>query len=172
MQGDSDLYVYNYCDILHKCPGKTRHETPYNYPYPKIVDPPVPQIINVRIQEHWSNVFYTEYTWRFWIVNDEWYVIEAPCEHGVLELRCYDALGNPINKWDDTTRYNVVYNSSTRRNQNKHLKKRSFKGILQFYKDCYDREQITISPKPDLPRLRMSGASTGGASKTIVGISI
>jgi len=62
-----------------------------------------------------------------------------------------------INKWDDTTRYNVVYNSSTRRNQNKLLKQRSFKGILQFYKDCYDREQITISPKPDLPRLRFPG---------------
>ena len=158
--------------------GRTRHEKTYNPPYPDFSGNihPVPGVINDRIREHWSNVFYTEYTWRFWIVNGTWYVIEAPCENGVLELRCYDTGGNPINKWDDTTRYNVVYNSSTRRNQqvlqNKLFKKRSFKGILQFYKDCYDREQITISPKPDLPRLRMSGASTGGASKTIVGISI
>ena len=146
--------------------GRTRHfEKTYNYPYLDFFSQ-LPEKISSKLQEQWTNIHYTSYSWRFWILNDMWYVVEVPKLDNKIELQCYDSDCNQVYKWNDKTRYNIEEYSSMRVLSSiycsKGARKMSFPELLDNYRTTIYDQSFNIIPKPDPPRLRL------GESKTTV----
>jgi len=93
-----------------------------------------------------------------------WYVVEVPKLDNKIELQCYDKNGNEVYKWNDKIRYNIDEHSSIRvlssLYQSKGGRKMSFPELLDYYRTTiYDKSVLNIIPKPDPPRLRLTGFS-------------
>lgn len=135
--------------------GITRQKETYNYRYPDFFSQ-LPEKISSKLQEQWTNIHYTSNSWRFWILNDMWYVVEVPKLDNILELQCYDSDCNQVYKWNDKTRYNIEEYSSMRvlssLYQSKGARTMSFPELLYYYKKTiYYESVLNIIPKPDKP---------------------
>lgn len=136
--------------------GRGKHfDKTYNYQYPDFFSQ-LPDNISLKLMEEWTNIHYTSYSWRFWILNNMWYVVEVPKLDNKIELQCYDKNGNEVYKWNDNTRYNIDEHSSIRvppsLYQSKGGRTMSFPKLLDYYRTTiYGESVLNIIPKPDPP---------------------